>query len=174
MTSLRVALVCVIAISLQLTVFVDVRILGVAPEMLALVAILAGYYGGPQRGPAVAFAAGLLWDVYLPTHLGVSSIIFAVAAYAIGSVEAGLFRDSRAQLAAVVVASTMAIVVSYALANEILGERGLIDTRMLKVAVVSGIFNGVLSFAAAPLVKWAMAAPRGASSGAAGFPMARG
>jgi len=174
MTTLRVALVCVLAVSLQLTVFIDVRVFGVAPEMLALVAVLAGYFGGPQRGPVVAFSAGLLWDVYLPTHLGLSAIVFAVAAYAIGSVEASLFHDSRFQVAAAVTLSTMAIVVSYALAAGILGERGLLATRLVKVAVVSGLLNGAISIAAAPAVRWAMGAPRGGSRGAASFATRRG
>lgn len=174
MTPLRVALVCLVAVSLQLTVFIDVRVFGVAPEMLALVAVLAGYFGGPQRGPVVAFFAGLLWDIYLPTPLGVSAIAFAVVAYAIGSVEAGLFHDSRIQVAAAVSMSTMAIVASYALMAEILGERGLLDGRLLKVAAVSGLLNGLLSVVAAPAMKWALAtSPRGVR-GATDFAPRRG
>jgi len=156
MTALRVSLVCVIALSLQLTVFIDVRIAGVAPELLAMVAILAGYFGGPQRGQSLAFGAGLLWDVYLPTHLGVSALIFAVVAYAIGSLEAGLFHDSRLQQAAVVTLATIVIVMAYALSNEILGVRGLLDLHLLKVAAVAGLFNGVLSLVAAPVMRWAV------------------
>ena len=138
MTALRVSLVCMLALSLQLTVFVNVRIAGVAPELLAMVAILAGYFGGPLRGQAVAFGAGLLWDIYLPTHLGVSALIFAVAAYAIGSLEAGLFHDSRSQRAAVVAVATAAVVMAYALSNEILGVRGMLNVHLLKVAAVDG------------------------------------
>ncbi len=157
MTAARVALVSVVAISLQLTVFVDVRVFGVAPELLALVAVLAGYFGGPLSGPVVGFGAGVLWDIYLPTHLGVSALIFAVVAYIIGTLEAGLFHDSRLQAVAVVAVASMAAVVSYALLNEILGVRGLIDLDMLRVAAVVGLLNGLLSLVAAPAVKWAMA-----------------
>ncbi len=41
MTGLKMAAVFLVALVLQLTVFVDVRLGGAAPEMLALVAILA-------------------------------------------------------------------------------------------------------------------------------------
>lgn len=174
MTALRVSLVCVLALSLQLTVFVDVRIAGVAPELLAMVAILAGYFGGPLRGQSIAFAAGLLWDIYLPTHLGVSALIFAVVAHAIGSLEAGLFQDSRSQRAAVVTLATMAVVLAYALSNVILGERGLLDLRLLKVAVISGLFNGVLSLLAAPLMRWALPPESERPGAAPGFVASRG
>ncbi len=174
MTALRVSAVCVLALSLQLTVFVDVRVLGVAPELLAMVAILAGYFGGSQNGQVVAFGAGLLWDIYLPTHLGVSALIFAVAAHAVGSLEASLFHDSRLQRAAVVMSATVAIVLAYALSNEILGVRGLINLRLVKVAVVAGMLNGVLSLAAAPVMRWAVPAKSDRPGGAVDFSATRG
>jgi rod shape-determining protein MreD len=100
MTGLRVAAVCVVAIVLQLTVFVDVRISDVAPELLALVAVLAGLFAGPDRGPTVGFAAGLLWDIYLPTPLGVGAIVFAMAAYVVAVLVAGFMNAVLAPLAA--------------------------------------------------------------------------
>ena len=81
-TWMRLGVVFLLALLVQLTVFVDVRIAGVAPELLALVAVTAGFFVGPERGPVIGFAAGLLWDVYLPTPLGVSAITFAVVAFA--------------------------------------------------------------------------------------------
>ncbi len=174
MTRLRLALVFMIAISLQLTVFIDVRIFGVAPELMALLAVMAGYFAGPRTGPSIAFAAGLLWDVYLPTHLGISALIFAVMAYSIGSVEAGLFHDSRLQLGVVAALSTALMVIAYALSSEILGERGLIDMDLLKIAAVSGLFNGVLSVPAAPLMRWALGPGLDRPVGAANRPMSRG
>ncbi len=174
MTRLRLTLVFLIAISLQLTVFIDIRVLGVAPELLALVAVLAGYFAGPRSGPSIAFAAGLLWDVYLPTHLGVSALIFAVVAYSIGSVEAGLFHDSRLQLAVVAALSTALMVIAYALSNEILGERGLIDMDMLKIAAVSGLFNAVLSVPASPLMRWALGPGPTRPAAAVNRPLSRG
>ena len=66
-TPVRLGIVFVVALVIQLTVFVDVRIFGVAPELLALVAVVAAFFVGPERGPVIAFVAGLLWDVYLPT-----------------------------------------------------------------------------------------------------------
>jgi len=174
MTVLRVSAVCILALSLQLTVFIDVRIAGVAPELLAMVAILAGYFGGSRNGQAVAFGAGLLWDIYLPTHLGVSALIFAVAAHSVGSLEASLFNDSRVQRAAVVTLTTTAIVVAYALTNEILGERGLINLRLVKVAAVAGMFNGLLSLVAAPIMRWAVPSEADRTGGAVDFSGTRG
>ena len=43
MSALKIGVVFFLAILAQLSVFVDVRVAGVAPELLALVAVLAGF-----------------------------------------------------------------------------------------------------------------------------------
>ena len=51
-TPVRLGIVFVVALVIQLTVFVDVRIFGVAPELLALVAVVAAFFVGPEMEPA--------------------------------------------------------------------------------------------------------------------------
>ena len=154
---MRLGVVFLLALLVQLTVFVDVRIAGVAPELLALLAVIAGFFVGPDRGPVIAFAAGLLWDVYLPTPLGVSAITFAVVAFAVGSLNEGLFHDTRSQLMLVAGVASASTVIGSALLGSILGESGLIGTHMLVVAFVVGLINAVVAPLAAPLMAWALA-----------------
>ena len=66
MTVLKVGAVLLASIVVQLTVFVDVRVADVAPELLALVAVLSGFLAGPERGAGrtccrvrTSFALGL-------------------------------------------------------------------------------------------------------------------
>lgn len=157
-TWMRLTVVCLLALIVQLTVFVDVRIAGVAPELLALVAVSAGFFVGPDRGPVIAFGAGLLWDIYLPTPLGVSAITFALVAFAVGSLNEGLFHDTRSQLVVVAGVASAATVVGYALLGSILGESGLIGVEMLFVAFLVGLTNAVLAPVVSPVMRWAFAA----------------
>ena len=156
MSTLKIGLVIVITVVIQLTVFVDVRVAGVAPELLALLAVLAGFLAGPDRGPMVAFASGAMWDVYLPTPLGLSAITFAIVAFVVGSLEAGLFHDSRLTLVVFAGLGTVSAVIGYALLGEIVGQRGLVDVRMLKVAVVAGLLNALLAPLVTPVMRWAL------------------
>ena len=156
MSPLKVGVVAVVTLVIQLTVFVDVRLAGVAPELLALLALLAGFLAGPERGPTVAFCIGALWDIYLPTPLGLSAIVFAVVAYAVGSVEATLFHDSRTQLVAMAGIGTAAAVIGYALLGEVVGQRGLIDLEMLRVAALAALMNALLAPLAVPVMRWAL------------------
>lgn len=159
MTVVKIGSVLLIAVVVQLAVFVDVRVFGVAPELLALVAVLAGMLAGPERGATVAFGAGLLWDVWLPTPLGVAAMSFAIVAFAVGSVEAGLFNDSRLQLSALAFLGTFAAVVGYALLGEVVGARGLVDVELLRVALIAGVLNGLIAPVMLRPMRWAMARP---------------
>jgi len=156
MIPLKVVSVGVIAVVIQLTLFVEVRVAGVAPELLAMLAVLLAFYAGAERGPMLAFGAGLLWDIYLPTPLGVAAVTFAIVAFSVATLEEGLFHDSRSQLAMIVALGSMASVVGYALIGELVGQRGLIDVEMLRVAAIVGLINGVLTPLLAPVVRWAL------------------
>ena len=156
MTALRVAGLCLLALILQLTVFAEVRVLGVAPELLALLSAMAGVIAGSQKGATIAFSAGLLWDVYLSTPLGLSAASFALVAYAVGNIEEGLFHDTGTQMVVLVFAATAAAVTLYALLGELFGQQGLAEAGLLRIALVAAALNALLSVAAAPLVRWAV------------------
>ena len=160
MTALRLIVVFLIALLLQLTVFAEVRVAGVAPELPALVAILAGLFAGARRGVMIAFWAGLMWDVYLSTPLGLAAAAFAIVAYTLGGITEDLFHDTRTQTLVIVFAGTAATVTVYALLGEVVGQRGLIDDRLPRVVLIASTFNSVLSLVAAPAMRWAVGSGR--------------
>ena len=156
MMPLRLGVLILIAVVVQVTVFADVRISGVAPELLVLLAVMFGYWFGPKRGPTAAFVIGLLWDIYLPTPLGLSAIVFAMVAFAVGTGGAELFRDSKLQLAAIAGIGTVGAVAGYALLGEVMGQRGLVDLEMLRVAMIAGVINALVAPLTRPLMAWAI------------------
>ncbi|MCY4663641.1 MAG: rod shape-determining protein MreD [Acidimicrobiaceae bacterium] len=155
-TALRLIIVYLLALLLQLTFFSEVRVAGVAPELPALVAILAGLFAGPRHGSMVAFWAGLMWDIYLSTPLGLAAAAFAVVAYVLGGITEDLFHDTRIQTMVMVFAGTAATVTAYAVLGEVVGQRGLVDDRLLRVVLIASGLNAVLSLAAAPAMRWAV------------------
>lgn len=165
MSRWRLAMLLLLAVVLQVTVFADVRVAGVAPELLVLFAVMIGYWAGPERGPTVAFVVGLLWDIYLPTPVGLAAIVFAVVAFAVGVGGAELFRDSRTQLAAIAFVGTFGAVAGYALLGEVMGQRGLVDLEMLRIATIAGVINASLTPLLRPLLSWSLG-PKYGFSGA--------
>ena len=157
MIGLRLVVVYLFALLLQLTFFSQVRVAGVAPELPALVAILAGLFAGPRRGSVIAFCAGLMWDIYLSTPLGLAAASFVVVAYTLGGITDDLFHDTRLQTLLLVFVGTSAMVTVYALLGEVVGQRGLIDDRLPRVVLIASGWNALLSLAAAPAMRWAVA-----------------
>lgn len=157
MIGLRLIIVYLFALLLQLTFFSQVRVAGVAPELPALVAILAGLFAGPPRGSVIAFCAGLMWDIYLSTPLGLAAASFVVVAYTLGGITEDLFHDTRLQTLLLVFVGTAAMVTVYALLGEVVGQRGLIDDRLPRVVLIASGWNALLSLAAAPAVRRAVA-----------------
>ena len=156
MRILKVGVVLGVVMVVQLSVFVDVRVADIAPELLALVAVLSGFLAGPERGSTVAFCAGLLWDVWLPTPLGLAAITFAIVAFAIGSVKEGLFHDSRWQPVGLAALGTAAAVIGYALLGEVVGQRGLVDLELLRVAAIAGLLNAAIAPVTLRPLRWAL------------------
>lgn len=91
----RLALLIVVMVLLQVTVFPHLRIAGVAPDLGLLVALAVGYTEGPEAGAITGFAAGFAFDLFLETPMGLNALAYALVGYGAGLFEAGLFRSPR-------------------------------------------------------------------------------
>ena len=154
--ALRLGLVCLCALLLQLTLFSRARVAGVAPELPALVAVMSGLLAGVARGCVVAFCMGLMWDLYLPTPLGLAAVSFALVAHALAAITEDLFHDTRTQMVALVFVGTAAAVTAHAVLGELLGQRGLLGESLPRIVLVASASNAVLALALAPVMRWAL------------------
>ena len=78
--------------------FTHLRILGVVPDLGLVLAVAIAYRSGPEAGALTGFAAGLCYDLFLETPLGLSALSYALTAYAVGLLQAaccGLRAGSR-------------------------------------------------------------------------------
>ncbi len=95
MRTVRVLLLVVVIVILQVTVFPHLRLFGVVPDLGLLVAIAVGYQEGPEAGALVGFVAGLGYDLFLETPLGLSALAYALVGYGVGIIESSLLRSPR-------------------------------------------------------------------------------
>ena len=75
--------------------FPHLRILGVVPDLGLVLAVAIAYRSGPEAGALTGFAAGLCYDIFLETPLGLSALSYALTAYAIGVLAGGMLRSPR-------------------------------------------------------------------------------
>jgi rod shape-determining protein MreD len=91
----RLAILVVLLVVIQVTLFTHLRILGVVPDLGLVLAVAIAYRQGPEAGALTGFAAGLLYDLFLETPLAMSALSYALAAYVIGVLQTGMFRSPR-------------------------------------------------------------------------------
>jgi rod shape-determining protein MreD len=95
MRAWRLALVVVLVVIVQVTVMPHLRILGVVPDLGLVLAVAVAYRDGAEPGAITGFAAGLGYDLFLATPLGLSALVYALTAYAVGVVRTGMMRSPR-------------------------------------------------------------------------------
>jgi len=118
----RAALIVVVTLVLQVTLFSRFSFEGARPDLMILLAVMAGFRFGPERGAIIGFAAGVSFDIVLSTPLGLSALVYTIVGYAVGVTTAGMVRTSRWAASAVAAAGSAAGMVLYALVGAVLGE----------------------------------------------------
>ncbi len=151
---LRSALLLFTALVLHLTLFSDLRVFGVAPEVPLALAVTAGLVGGPERGAAVGFVIGLGMDLYLPTLFGLSALIYTVWGYVVGLLEERIIRSARWINVSVAAVATAGGLLVYAVLGELLGETNLYTEHLYVVMGVAAAYNLVLSLPLLGLWRW--------------------
>ena len=81
---LSIIAIVVTALLLQSTVFAQLKLLGVRPELLYLVTIVIAILEGPQEGAVVGFAGGMAQDFMLNQPKGITALTLTLVGYAAG------------------------------------------------------------------------------------------
>lgn len=150
MIAAKVAIVLLTAVVIQAAALAHLTILGARGDILLLVAVAAGFEGGPERGAIVGFAAGLGLDLMLSQPAGLSALTFTVVGYGVGLFRSSVLRNSRVvPVLTAVVASAAGVVLHWILAA-LLGRTAGLGASLPAIIVVVAVLNGALS----PLVLW--------------------
>jgi rod shape-determining protein MreD len=151
----RLPIMFIGALLLQTTLLTRIRVLGVIPDFMLLLAVAAGITAGATRGAALGFASGMLIDLFLPTPLGLSALVFTLVGYGVGVANTGVLRSAWYIPVLTAGGASVAGVTLYALIGSVLGER-MIDGHLVTIAVVVGLSNAVLAPVAVRFVDWSL------------------
>ena len=143
------------ALVLHTAVLPQLRVLGVAPDLLLALGIATGIAAGSDRGAVVGFVAGLLADCFLQTPFGLSALCYSLVGYAVGSVQETILHATRWISVATAILASAAGVTLFAVLGTVLGSDELLGGRLPRVAVVVALLYGLLVVVVAPVVRWA-------------------
>jgi rod shape-determining protein MreD len=83
---LVLAAVVVLGVLLETTVFAELRLAGVRPDLLVLAVVAVAMASGPVSGAAFGFSAGLVADLLFDLPVGVSALVYTAVGFAVGMV----------------------------------------------------------------------------------------
>jgi rod shape-determining protein MreD len=148
-----ITLIVVTALVLQSTVFWDLKLLGVQPELLYAVVILLAFLEGPAEGAVVGFACGLAIDFMLDQPKGITALTLTLLGYSIGMLRTYIVSPSPLLPAMLVAVGTAVAIGFYVVVSFLLGQFDETPLYAVKVALLTGLYGGILTPLLYPLMR---------------------
>jgi rod shape-determining protein MreD len=150
----KVPLLVLVALVVHAQLLPDIRLAGVQPNLMLLVAVAGGIAAGPSVGAVLGFSVGLLTDLlFLETPLGLSAMVFCLVGYGVGLLQAGVLRSSWWLPVVTAFAACAAGEALFALVGTLFGQRQLVTGRLPLVALVVGVLDATLAVMVVPLTR---------------------
>jgi rod shape-determining protein MreD len=142
---LSLTAVVLTAIVLQSTIFSQIKLLGVKPELMYLVTILIAILEGPQEGAIVGFAGGMLQDFLLNSPKGITALTLTLLGYTMGMTRQYIVSSSPLLPAVLVAVGTAAATAFYQAVAFLLGQLDQPLSYSIKVCLLSGLYGAILT-----------------------------
>jgi len=132
------------ALVLQSTLFSQVTLAGVKPELVYLVTIVLAFLEGPSSGAVAGFAGGMAQDFLLNQPKGITALTLTLVGYAVGTIRQYIVTPSPLLPVALVAGATSVGVLFYGVVAFLLGL-SVGTLYLVRVALLAGVYNGVLT-----------------------------
>ncbi len=152
----RVALVVFAFVAVQQTIVLELRLGNIHPDIMVLLPIVAGIVGGPGRGAAMGFWAGLVSDLFLPTPFGLSALVGVLIGFAVGAATLALDRSAWWLPPVAALGGSALYEVIYATLGSVLGQPQMLHVDLFRIVVVVSVVNAVLALPALRMVSWSL------------------
>jgi rod shape-determining protein MreD len=150
---IAVAAVVITALLLQSTVFAELRLVGVRPELLYMVTILIAFLEGPNEGAVVGFTAGLAQDFMLNQPKGITALTLTLLGYTIGMIRQFIVSPSPLLPTFLVAIGTATGVAFYEVVSFLLGNFRSPFSFAAKVVLLTAAYNAVLTPIVFPILR---------------------
>ena len=155
----RVLLALLIVTLLHVAVLPDLRVAGVRADGFVVLTIAVAMLDGPERGAVLGFVTGLVADLFLQTPYGLSALTYSLVGFAVGILQQAVIRAAWWIPVVTGFAGAGLAVVLFALSGAVVGQSGLVEPRLLLVALVVAAFAALLVMPTLRLARWALGPP---------------
>jgi rod shape-determining protein MreD len=158
--SLLWSAIVVTSIVLQSTVFAKVTLAGAKPELVYMVTVILAFLEGPSSGAVAGFAGGMAEDFLLNQPKGITALTLTLVGYAVGAVRQYIVTPSPLLPVILVGASTTGGLLFYGLVSYLLGQLDYGVGYLVQIALLSGLYNAILTPLVFPIVRRAAESSR--------------
>jgi rod shape-determining protein MreD len=137
--------VVVTALLLQSTVFAQIELAGSTPELMYLVTTVLAMLEGPSVGAVGGFTAGMAQDFLLNQPKGITALTLTLVGYVVGTVRPYITTPNPLLPVLLVGATTAAGIIFYGFVAFLLGQLPEGILFLLRTALLSAIYNAVLT-----------------------------
>jgi rod shape-determining protein MreD len=148
-----IGLVFVTALLLQSTLFPQLRLLGVGPELVYMVTILFALLEGPAEGAVVGFAGGLFQDFLLNEPKGITALTLTVVGYTVGLSRQYITSPSPLLPTILVAVFTAIGVAFHSVVSFLLGRFDHPFSFTVKVIALTAVYGAVLTPIVYPAIR---------------------
>ena len=141
------------ALLLQSTIFTQVKLVGVRPELLYVVTISMAILEGPNEGAIVGFAGGMAQDFLLNQPKGITALTLTLLGYAVGLARQYIVSPSPLLPTVLVAVGTFAGVIFYEIVSFLLGQSDDPLLFSLRVALLTAVYNAILTPLVYPVLR---------------------
>ena len=141
-----VALLVITVLTVQVALFSHFRVLGVMPDALLLLTILLALQGGPETGALVGLFAGIGFDLFVDTPLGLSALVYGLTGYFVGFARDRVMPNREGVSLTFVAAASIAGTFVFSIGAYLFDATPLLGPfRIVRIALVVGGWNVLLA-----------------------------
>jgi len=145
--------VVVTALLLQSTLFWNLKLLGVRPELMFLITIVIAILEGPNQGAITGFAAGLAQDFMLNQPKGITALTLTLVGYAAGLARQYVVSPSPLLPTILVGVGTAAGISFNQVVAFLLGQLEETFSYAIRVTLLTALYNAILTPIVYPLLR---------------------
>lgn len=161
----RVVLLLLAGVVIQTTFAAGLRVGGVAPDFMLLLAVAAGLATGPEAGAFIGFGAGLLADLsFATTPIGLYALAWCLVGFGVGWLRLNVLSEARLVEPVVGFLASVGGIAVLLVVGALAGQSDLTaggHAWLVRVAVVEAVWNAVLAVPVTALLRRAARGMRG-------------
>ncbi len=141
------------ALLLQSTLLAQIKLGGAKPDLVFLVTIVLAFLEGPSSGSLAGFVGGMAEDFLLNQPKGITALTLTLVGYSVGMLRQYITSPSPLLPVGLVGSATVGGVLFYGMVSFLLGQLDVGFGYLVRIALLTGLYNAVLTPLLFPLVR---------------------